>query len=756
MEKKKFLKDINIWLFLIPFFIISALYSFTIYTMVDRKIRDNYEHFKEDAIDSARNYSYILQKSTEAEKIINRLLEKKLISAGKTVMLAEGRFTAEIIKNLADSLDVDQVNVFDKNGILRYSNIDSYVGWKATEDHPVYAFMKSGKASSIEEIRADKLSGSYYKYAYYKQPAGEFVQIGITAKDINKFLGSLELKTILDELNKDTAIDQISFIDKDLIVVASTKSEMKGKKIDDDEAILSLKERKEVSSISGVLGNVLYNSFIPLFNGDVYVGTLLVSSKGKEAAYAAAAELKGSIFILVIGLTAIALIMVMIYRSSKNYLKLAYYDKKTGLPNQESLNYFLEKLLKQNRKTGTIFLLNFSIVASLSLSYGHDHAERVFTELASKIKERFEENGITFRVSDDRLVIYSGISNTDQKFKEDFEKMFDFFQGLFPKNESSYLPLEIGIVEISDEDDDPERILKKALIALNKVKNENYLSYQYFNSDMEAIIERENIIEREIIQAIKEEDDEIIRAVFQPQVDLKLGKICGFETLSRMRSKSLGNVSPVEFIEIAERKKLIVPLTKLILKKTSIFVKSLRERSCEGIRVAVNLSGSDIMRPDFIKDLTSFIINSGMENRDLEFEITESVFLDDFKPVNEKLGILRNMGIQISLDDFGTGYSSLSSLRELNIDVVKIDKKFIDGILTDNKDSLIIPDIISMAHKTGLKVLAEGAEEEAQVEYLVESGCDIIQGYFYSKPLEYRDALEIVEKKFPPCSSTSS
>ena len=166
MEKKKFLKDINIWLFLIPFFIISALYSFTIYTMVDRKIRDNYEHFKEDAIDSARNYSYILQKSVEAEKIINRLLEKKLISAGKTVMLVEGRFTAEIIKNLADSLDVDQVNVFDKNGILRYSNIDSYVGWKATEDHPVYAFMKSGKASSIEEIRADKLSGSYYKYAY--------------------------------------------------------------------------------------------------------------------------------------------------------------------------------------------------------------------------------------------------------------------------------------------------------------------------------------------------------------------------------------------------------------------------------------------------------------------------------------------------------------------------------------------------------------------------------------------------------------
>jgi len=171
--------------------------------------------------------------------------------------------------------------------------------------------------------------------------------------------------------------------------------------------------------------------------------------------------------------------------------------------------------------------------------------------------------------------------------------------------------------------------------------------------------------------------------------------------------------------------------------------------------VAVNLSGSDIMRPDFIEDLTSLIISCGIENRDLEFEITESVFLEDFITVNGKLGKLRKMGIQISLDDFGTGYSSSSSLRELNIDVVKIDKKFIDKILTDEKESLIVSDIVSMAHKTNLKVLGEGVEEEVQKEYLAEDVCDIIQGYLYSKPLEFKDALEICEKKFPVCSSMS-
>lgn len=222
-----------------------------------------------------------------------------------------------------------------------------------------------------------------------------------------------------------------------------------------------------------------------------------------------------------------------------------------------------------------------------------------------------------------------------------------------------------------------------------------------------------------------------------------------------MRSKYLGDISPMEFIEIAEKKRLIVPLTKLILKKTSVFVKSLKEAACEGIRVAVNLSGSDIMRPDFIEDLTSLIISCGIENRDLEFEITESVFLEGFKTVNEKLGILRGIEIQISLNDFGTGYLSLSSLRKLNIDVVKIDKKFTDKIFTDKKESLIVSDIVSMGHKTGLKVLAEGVEEEAQKQYLAEVGCDTIQGYLYSKPLEFKDALEIVEKKFPLCSSMS-
>jgi EAL domain-containing protein (putative c-di-GMP-specific phosphodiesterase class I) len=177
------------------------------------------------------------------------------------------------------------------------------------------------------------------------------------------------------------------------------------------------------------------------------------------------------------------------------------------------------------------------------------------------------------------------------------------------------------------------------------------------------------------------------------------------------------------------------------MKKTSIFIKTMKERYGRGVRVAVNISGADLMRSDFIEDMTSLIDSYGIEQSDLEFEITESLFMDDFVMANEKLWILRKSGILISLDDFGTGFSSLSRLRDLNVDIVKIDKMFVDNILVKKEDELIIPDIISMAHKTGLKVIAEGVETEAQRDYLVEADCDTIQGYFFSKPLATEEAV---------------
>ena len=753
MNDKKLLKQINIWFFIIPFLVISVLFSIGMYSSVERKINENYDRFKEDAIDAARNYSYSLKKSVAASRIINELLEEKLIAASKTVMLDSGRFSQAEVKALAASLNVDQISVHNRDGVITYSNIDRYVGWKAEEGHPVNNFIKSGKKEAMDEIRADTVSGEYYKYAYYRLPSGEFVQIGISAGDVKKFLGRFEISKLLDELNEDPNIDQVSFINRDQIIVESSKHESKGTKIDIPEAALSISEGKEISYVDRSGKEVLYNSFIPLIDKGAVVGALFVSSQQKEAAYFAAEELKNSIWLLVTVFIATGGIMLMIYRNGRNYLRLAYYDTNTGLPNQESLKYFMDNLLRQKKWRGAIFMLNFSHLANMALLYGYEYADKVFTEIAEKVKENFYDDGITFRIASDRLVIYSEDLITNDSLDRSLERVKDLFKKNTFSDQNIYMPVEIGIAKISEEEEDPSRILKKALIAISRAKEDGSVSYQYFNAEMEAVIERESLIEKEIIRAINDENDGkegSIYVLFQPQVEAGTGKVTGFETLARMKSDTLGNVSPVEFIEVAERKRLITPLTKLIVKKTSLFVKMMKERSCRGVRVAVNISGADLMRSDFVEDMKVLIEGCGIEKSDLEFEITESLFMDDFIMANEKLGMLKSMGINISVDDFGTGYSSLSRLRDLNVDIVKIDKQFIDKILVDKREELIIPDIISMAHKLGLKVIAEGVEVEAQRDYLVGADCDTIQGYFFSRPLAPEHAMAFQPKENLP------
>jgi len=297
VKNKKLLKKINIWIYLVPFLLITIFFSVRSYYSVQQKIAVSYEHFIEDAADAARNYSYTLNKTAEAEKIINGLLDAKLTEAGRTVMLANGVFTQAIAKKFAKTLNVDQICVYDDSGTITYSNVDSYVGWKAEEGHPVYEFMKSGRDESIDEIRADTVSGEYFKYAYYKLPSGDFVQIGISAGDVIKFSGSFDTGRLLDDLNEDPYIDEISLVGMDGVIVNSTKHELKGTLISIPEVNASINEGREISYIDrSSQGKVLYNSIIPLRDDGKVTGALFVSSEQKAASYMAAEELRSSIW----------------------------------------------------------------------------------------------------------------------------------------------------------------------------------------------------------------------------------------------------------------------------------------------------------------------------------------------------------------------------------------------------------------------------------------------------------------------------
>ena len=287
--------------------------------------------------------------------------------------------------------------------------------------------------------------------------------------------------------------------------------------------------------------------------------------------------------------------------------------------------------------------------------------------------------------------------------------------------------------------------MKYATIALSNIRNSDICNSSFYNKEMETNIYREKLIEMELRTAIDDKNDSKLFLVYQPQVDLRTNKVVGFEALARMDSDQFGTISPLEFIDIAERKHMIVSLSNIIFSKSCEFLKKLYKLGFEDVKIAVNISGIQLLNEDFVRTVINTIKETGVDESKLEIEITESILLKNFSNINEKLKELQKLNIQIAIDDFGTGYSSLFRLRELNVDSLKIDRYFINDIANREKNELITGDIISMAHKLDLKVVAEGVELKMQKDYLVEKDGDIIQGYLVSKPLKEKNAIEYLK-----------
>lgn len=272
-------------------------------------------------------------------------------------------------------------------------------------------------------------------------------------------------------------------------------------------------------------------------------------------------------------------------------------------------------------------------------------------------------------------------------------------------------------------------LLKEAEIAVSAVKKSEQKGHFFFNKEMEEDILRDEKIENIIQDAIKNNDKQELYLEYQPQINLKKNKVTGLEALVRLKNKELGAVSPTKIIDIAEKRRLIIPLGNWILKTGCRFLKQLKDRGYDDIKIAINISLIQLLQDDFISNLSDIIKDTGINVKSLELEITESFLIDNYNIINDKLHSIRKRGVKIALDDFGTGYSSLARIRELNIDYLKIDKYFIDNLIDKYDKDVLTKIIIELAHQLDLIVVAEGVELNEQKEYLIKSDCDIIQGY---------------------------
>lgn len=522
-----------------------------------------------------------------------------------------------------------------------------------------------------------------------------------------------------------------------------------GAGIADFAAVSELEEAEAAGIYSGnaEISGIRYSKAMVLIDGGLAEDSVLVvlrpTAEADQRIFRSSAI---GIIILVSLYGALIAMMDFTLNRNKHLMMLAYYDHLTGLFNSYYLKVMLTKDLKLyrwNRKA--LMLIGISNLKSINLLYGYDSGDDALRQLARRLQLIAGQDTMLFRFTEDRFVLYTRNCHRENHLKMLVESVEAAFREPMDfKGQKKQLVPKIGIVEIDGDYETADRLLKDATISLDNVDLNTGKSYMYFSRAMAEKLHREDIIEKEISLCLENGTDAIYLN-FQPQLHLVTGKVVGFEALARMRSGELGSVSPAEFIDVAERKQLIIPLGNLVLKKACSFLSILEEKGLSDLRVAVNVSGIQLIHEDFGSSVMEAVVDSGIRSENLELEITESVLLDNFSAVNKSLKDFQENGIRIALDDFGTGYSSFLRLNELNVNYLKLDRYFVGMVATSDRNDYITSDIISMAHKFDLEVIAEGVETVLQRDFLIENGCDIMQGYLFSRPLSEKDALELVQ-----------
>ena len=425
---------------------------------------------------------------------------------------------------------------------------------------------------------------------------------------------------------------------------------------------------------------------------------------------------------------------------------LAYHDVLTGLPNRLMLqNYWNENFAGCRSLKTAIFFLDTDNFKLINDTLGHNFGDQLIVAIGSRLQSVLGRGLRVFRIAGDEFIIlkpcFFDISEVEaiaiqilQSFTEPFEL----------ENKRIHITVSIGIAIYPDHAFEVVDLLKNADIAMFKAKELGKNRYVIFDPGLQMVVDERMQLEKNLRDALSKEE---FRLYYQPQVELRTGKVSGFEALLRWVSPELGMVSPYKFIRITEETGLIVQLGTWVLEQACSFIKRLQQTTGTNFLVSINVSIIQLMQDDFVRQVLEILDKYQVDPEFIELEITESILIESFDTIYQKLNSLRENRVRIALDDFGKGYSSLNYLCQLPISTLKIDKSFIDNIVDVNKERIITGDIVAIGHKIGMAVVAEGVETREQVDYLMDHGCDKIQGYFYSKPIPEEEVFAFLKKK---------
>ena len=425
---------------------------------------------------------------------------------------------------------------------------------------------------------------------------------------------------------------------------------------------------------------------------------------------------------------------------------LAYYDALTSLPNRSMFELKINNLLKERENKTSNFALIYMDIDNfkhINDTLGHISGDLLLKYVSNILKLQIKSPDFVARLSGDEFVII---------FEDIIDKnhVINKIEGLLKKlrtpwvleKQEFFISFSMGVALYPDHGKSLSTLLKNADTAMFTVKKNMKDNYCFYTDEMQektlAYISMVNQLRRAII-------DEEFTLFYQPQIDLNTSKIIGVEALIRWIHPKRGIISPMEFIPLAEETGYIHQIGRWVIKTAFKQKKQWEQKGYNPIKMSINLSGKRVTSDSVVKEIKEILESLNMDTSDIQIEITETAVMEDLEAAVEVLKQLRNMGIKIALDDFGTGYSSLTYLKNLPIDIVKMDREFIKSIIDENEDDIIVKSVIRLTHSLNLKVVAEGIETEKQLAFLKKCNCDIGQGYLFSKPVPQEEIEKILK-----------
>ncbi len=417
-------------------------------------------------------------------------------------------------------------------------------------------------------------------------------------------------------------------------------------------------------------------------------------------------------------------------------MHLANYDQLTGLPNRrlfhEQLRLILKRAETRGKKVALIFadLTNFNRIND---TLGHSAGDKLLKTVADRLLKMAAQKDFVARIGGDEFtLIVENIPNAETAALSARTMIETILAPIMLENTEVNVGACVGISIFPDDGTEPDKLVNFADMALRTAAHSAPNSYFFFSQEMNEETEDRLALERDLRKGLIQKEFALF---FQPQLDVRTGKINAVEALVRWFHPTRGMVSPMRFIPIAEDTGLIIPLGDWILKEALRYLKIWDEMDLPKISVAVNLSAIQFQQEDLAGSIEKILSDSGIDPERLELELTESVVMQDARKADNILSRLSRVGIKLAIDDFGTGYSSLSYLKRFAVDRLKIDQSFVRDMTHNYDDAEIAQAIINLGHTLGLEIVSEGVETKEQLDLLKKQGCDIIQGYYISKPM---------------------